>query len=79
MLMPTAGDAAANQEAAVRQWPLSWLVIDTTLDESVTPSNYADLVCTAQRRAVQVLVRSSSLDDSQDWRELGVTLFVDIS
>jgi hypothetical protein len=79
MLMLTGADPETNQEAAIKLWPISLLIIDTTLDESVRPENYSELISAARRRAIEIVVRSSSSDNIQDWRELGASLFVNVS
>jgi hypothetical protein len=57
------GDLRLVRNAITSEWPVSLLIIDRTEGPPLEFDDYLSLIATARRREIQVLVRTTAVDD----------------
>lgn len=69
-------ESASAAEAMVSEWAFTLLMIDAADQTSANSEKYFNLISTARKRNIEVLVRSPDDKSFTDWKELGATMFI---
>ncbi|WP_419728425.1 MHYT domain-containing protein [Lichenicola sp.] len=78
LAMLTPDESPSHAKAMVQDWKIGLLMIDGSSPGSAEPAAYFEIIALARQRGIPVLVRTVSIQDAPDWRELGATGFVTV-